>query len=134
MTRRQKQTVSCTPTKTENCRPRFRRRTTRVRNRRLNLQLQGWLLLLPAVVLLATFTHVPAVSTVINSLFSTPQGRRPAAFIGLDQYGTMLADPIFWRARPLASLTTMQSLSSSTVHGDGKPRPDIQAMIALPRR
>jgi len=56
-----------------------------MRNRRLNLQLQGWLLLLPAVVLLATFTHVPAVSTIVDSLFSTPQGRRPAAFIGLDQ-------------------------------------------------
>jgi sn-glycerol 3-phosphate transport system permease protein len=69
-----------------------------MRKRRLNLQIQGWLLLLPAAVLLATFTHVPAVSTIIDSLFSTPQGRRPAAFIGLDQYRTMLADPIFWRA------------------------------------
>src|SRR5579872_5238029 len=65
---------------------------------RLNIHLQGWLLALPAVVLLATFTHVPAVETVIDSLFSTPQGRRPSAFIGLDQYRTMLADPIFWRA------------------------------------
>src|SRR5271157_1027761 len=79
-------------------------------NRRLNLQLQGWLLLLPAVVLLATFTHVPAVSTIVDSLFSTPQGRRPAAFIGLDQYRTMLADPIFWRAlnnNLLYALTTV---------------------------
>jgi sn-glycerol 3-phosphate transport system permease protein len=64
----------------------------------LNIHVQGWLLALPAVVLLATFTHVPAVSTVIDSFFSTPHGRRPAAFIGLDQYRTMLADPIFWTA------------------------------------
>lgn len=64
----------------------------------LNIHLQGWLLALPAVVLLATFTHVPAVSTVIDSFFSTPHGRRPAAFIGLDQYRNMLADPIFWLA------------------------------------
>jgi sn-glycerol 3-phosphate transport system permease protein len=63
-----------------------------------NIHVQGWLLALPAVVLLATFTHVPAVSTVIDSFFSTPHGRRPAAFIGLDQYRTMLADPIFWTA------------------------------------
>jgi sn-glycerol 3-phosphate transport system permease protein len=68
-----------------------------MRSHRLSLHLQGWLLLLPAVVLLATFTHAPAVSTVINSLFSTPQGRRPAAFIGLDQYRAMLSDPIFWQ-------------------------------------
>ena len=60
--------------------------------------MQGWLLALPAVVLLATFTHVPAVSTVIDSFFSTPHGRRPAAFVGLDQYRNMLADPIFWLA------------------------------------
>jgi sn-glycerol 3-phosphate transport system permease protein len=64
----------------------------------LNIHAQGWLLALPAVVLLATFTHVPAVSTIIDSFFSTPHGRRPAAFIGLDQYRTMLADPIFWTA------------------------------------
>jgi sn-glycerol 3-phosphate transport system permease protein len=68
-----------------------------MRTRRLSLHLQGWLFLLPAVVLLATFTHVPAVSTVIDSLFSTPQGRRPAAFVGLDQYRAMLSDPIFWQ-------------------------------------
>jgi sn-glycerol 3-phosphate transport system permease protein len=65
---------------------------------RLNIHLQGWLLALPAVVLLATFTHVPAVETVIDSFFSTPHGKRPADFIGLDQYRTMLADPVFWLA------------------------------------
>jgi sn-glycerol 3-phosphate transport system permease protein len=65
---------------------------------RLNIHLQGWLLALPAVVLLATFTHVPAVATVIDSFFSTPHGKRPAAFIGLEQYRTMLADPVFWLA------------------------------------
>ncbi len=66
--------------------------------RSINIHLQGWLLALPAVLLLATFTHVPAVSTVIDSFFSTPHGRRPAAFVGFDQYRTMLGDPIFWRA------------------------------------
>ena len=64
----------------------------------LNIHVQGWLLALPAIVLLAAFTHVPAVSTVIDSFFSTPHGRRAAVFIGLDQYRTMLADPIFWLA------------------------------------
>jgi sn-glycerol 3-phosphate transport system permease protein len=65
---------------------------------RLNIHVQGWLLALPAVVLLAAFTHIPAVSTVIDSFFSTPVGRRPAVFVGLNQYRTMLADPIFWLA------------------------------------
>lgn len=64
----------------------------------LNIHVQGWLLALPAVVLLATFTHVPAVATIIDSFFSTPHGRRAAVFVGLDQYHTMLADPIFWLA------------------------------------
>jgi len=68
------------------------------RKARLNIHVQGWLLALPAVALLATFTHIPAVTTVLDSLFSTPHGRQPAAFIGFGQYRTMLADPIFWRA------------------------------------
>ena len=58
----------------------------------------GWLLLLPAAVLLITFTHYPAVATIIDSLFSTPKGGRPAVFVGLDNYQAMFEDPIFWRA------------------------------------
>jgi sn-glycerol 3-phosphate transport system permease protein len=68
------------------------------RNSRLNIHVQGWLLALPAVVLLATFTHIPAVVTVIDSFYSTPRGRMPSVYIGLDQYQAMLADPIFWKA------------------------------------
>ena len=58
----------------------------------------GWLLLLPAAVLLVAFTHYPAVRTLIDSFYSTPRGRRGAVFAGLDNYQTMLADPVFWRA------------------------------------
>jgi sn-glycerol 3-phosphate transport system permease protein len=68
------------------------------RRPQLNIHLQGWLLALPAVVLLAMFTHVPAVATVIDSFFSTPHGKRAAVFVGADQYRTMIADPIFWLA------------------------------------
>ena len=57
----------------------------------------GWLLVLPAVVMLAAFTHYPAIRTFIDSFFSTPRGRRPAQFIGLDQYRQMIDDPIFWK-------------------------------------
>jgi sn-glycerol 3-phosphate transport system permease protein len=65
---------------------------------RLRTHIYGWLLLLPAAVLLAAFTHYPAVATLIDSFFSTPKGRRAAVFVGADNYQAMLADPIFWRA------------------------------------
>ncbi len=60
--------------------------------------LYGGLLLLPAVVLLWSFTYQPIIATVIDSFFSTPRGKRPAAFIGLDHYEAMMADPVFWKA------------------------------------
>ncbi|MEX6507116.1 carbohydrate ABC transporter permease [Jiella sp. M17.18] len=63
-----------------------------------NIHLQGWLLALPAIVLLAGFTHVPAVATFVDSFYSTPRGRRPSHFVGLDHYAAMVADPIFWQA------------------------------------
>lgn len=57
----------------------------------------AWLLLTPALVLLFAFTHYPAVQTVINSFYSTPRGRRPAVFQGLENYETLLADDVFWQ-------------------------------------
>jgi sn-glycerol 3-phosphate transport system permease protein len=60
--------------------------------------INGWLLLLPAAVLLVTFTHYPAVATIINSFFSTPKGARPGVFVGFDNYHAMIEDPIFWQA------------------------------------
>jgi len=59
--------------------------------------IHGWLLLLPAMVFLFAFTHVPAVTTLVNSFFSTPRGRRPAKFLGLANYERMLDDPVFWK-------------------------------------
>jgi sn-glycerol 3-phosphate transport system permease protein len=64
----------------------------------VTVHIYGWLLLLPAAVLLVAFTHYPAVQTFIDSFDSTPRGRRGAVFVGLDNYQTMLADPVFWRA------------------------------------
>jgi sn-glycerol 3-phosphate transport system permease protein len=57
----------------------------------------GWLLLLPAAVLLATFTHYPILATLRDSVLSTPRGGRPAVFVGLDNYRFMAADPVFWQ-------------------------------------
>ncbi len=64
----------------------------------LQAQVTGWLLLLPALVLLVLFTHWPAVATAWHSLFSTPKGSRPAAFVGLENYQYMLEDEVFWQA------------------------------------
>lgn len=57
----------------------------------------GWLLLMPALVMLFAFTHYPAVVTLWHSFFSTPRGKRTAKFVGLDNYRTMLEDDIFWQ-------------------------------------
>ncbi|WP_407695467.1 carbohydrate ABC transporter permease [Siculibacillus lacustris] len=59
--------------------------------------IEAWLLLLPSVVLFATFTHVPVVRTLIDSFYSTPKGARPSRFVGLANYQDMAADPIFWK-------------------------------------
>lgn len=68
------------------------------RSFRWNMHIKGWLLVLPAIVLLATFTHVPAVATFIDSFYSTPHGRKAAHFVGASQYLNMVSDPVFWQA------------------------------------
>jgi len=64
---------------------------------RLHANVHGWLLLLPAVALLALFTHYPALATLWSSFHSTPKGARPAVWVGLDNYRQMVEDPIFWQ-------------------------------------
>ena len=61
------------------------------------IQIYGWLLLLPALVMLGTFTHYPALITIWHSFFSTARGKRAAKFIGLDNYAVLLGDDIFWQ-------------------------------------
>ncbi len=58
----------------------------------------AWLMLLPAMVLLVLFTHYPAIANLWHSFFSTPRGAREATFVGLDNYRTLVEDPIFWKA------------------------------------
>jgi len=65
---------------------------------RITAQVHGWLLLLPAAVLLAVFTHYPAGATLWHSFFSTPKPSRPGVFVGLDNYRGMVEDPVFWQS------------------------------------
>ncbi len=60
--------------------------------------LQGWALVLPALLLLVAFTHWPAIATAIDSLYTTPRGSRPPRFVGVDNYLALADDPVFWRA------------------------------------
>ena len=60
--------------------------------------IHGWLLLLPAMAILALFTHWPAFATLVESFYSTPRPRRPQKFVGLDNYEFLLSDPVFWQA------------------------------------
>ncbi|MEL6450874.1 MAG: sugar ABC transporter permease [Pseudomonadota bacterium] len=59
--------------------------------------IHAWLLLTPAFVFLVAFTHLPAVTTVWNSFFTTPRGRRPSVWAGVENYETLIADPVFWQ-------------------------------------
>ena len=58
----------------------------------------AWGLILPALLLLVAFTHWPALTTLHDSLFSTPRGSRPPRFVGLDNYVALAGDPVFWIA------------------------------------
>lgn len=60
--------------------------------------LYGWLLVLPAGVLLAAFTHTPAIKTLWHSFLSTPRRQQSAEFIGIEHYRNMVDDPVFWDA------------------------------------
>jgi sn-glycerol 3-phosphate transport system permease protein len=57
----------------------------------------GWLLLLPAAVLLVAFTHYPIIATIRHSLF-VMRRNGTEVFVGADSYRSMVDDPIFWKA------------------------------------
>ena len=57
----------------------------------------GWLLLTPAAILLIAFTHYPAFATLVESFFSTGTAVRPSRFVGIDNYESLLGDPVFWQ-------------------------------------
>lgn len=56
----------------------------------------AYLLLTPLLVLLSVFAFIPAFHTLWSSLQSKGTARRPAQFVGMDNYDAMLADPTFW--------------------------------------
>ena len=77
--------------------------------------LHAWLLILPALVLLVAFTHWPALTTLIDSLYTTPRGSRPARFVGLDNYADLMADPVFWQALHNNAVYALATIPASVV-------------------
>jgi len=57
----------------------------------------GWLLLLPAISLMAVFTHWPTLTTFYHSLFTTGTVIRSSSFAGLGNYERLLQDPVFMK-------------------------------------
>ena len=78
-----------------------------------NVHVVGWLLVLPALVLLVMFTHYPALATLVSSLFSTAKRNRPAVFVGGAQYQALLADPVFWQSLQNNALYALGTIPTS---------------------
>ena len=57
----------------------------------------GYLLILPAAVVLVAFTHLPIIRTIIDSLFSRGSAIRPSRFVGTGNFANLGADPVFWK-------------------------------------
>src|SRR5262249_39718145 len=63
------------------------------------LRLLAFGLLAPSLLFLALFTYLPVARVAIESLYETPHGTGAAArFVGLGNYGRVLADPAFRQA------------------------------------
>lgn len=74
----------------------LRREATGV-NRTLN-RWRTWIWVLPAVILLVVFVYYPIVDNIRLSLFSWSAFSARPTFVGLDNYRTAAADPVFWRS------------------------------------
>jgi sn-glycerol 3-phosphate transport system permease protein len=59
---------------------------------------QGWLMVLPALLLLLAFTHWPAVQTLVDAVYATPRPGRPPRFVGWESFAGLVEDPVFLRA------------------------------------
>ncbi|WP_188577343.1 carbohydrate ABC transporter permease [Azorhizobium oxalatiphilum] len=66
------------------------------RQRRRMTAIYGWLLVMPALVLLTLFAFLPTITTLWASFHSRGTARRPSVFNGVENYADLLADPTFW--------------------------------------
>lgn len=84
--------------------------------KRLGISLAMVLLVLPCS-LLAAFTHYPAIKSLVNSFWSVGTSRRPAKFVGIENYQAMLADEtlhqVIWNSTLYALFTIPAAIALS---------------------
>lgn len=86
--------------------------------RRLSDRAFGWLLLAPALALLAVVVAWPLLRNLVLSLFEVGLGRELTfTYVGLDHYRALLADRLFHRALANSLLFTAASTALETVLG-----------------
>jgi multiple sugar transport system permease protein len=66
--------------------------------RRVEANLWGWVLVLPAMLLLVVWHFAPAGFALVQSFFDNLNFVSPAKFAGLENYGILLRDPLFWKS------------------------------------
>lgn len=66
--------------------------------RRVEATLWGWVLVLPAMLLLVAWHFAPAVFALAQSFFDNLNFVSPAKFAGLENYAILIADPLFWKS------------------------------------
>ncbi len=77
--------------------------------------LPAYLFVLPALILLVAFTHWPALTTLVDSLYTTPRGSRPAQFVGWDNYAALWSDPVFWQALQNNAVYALATIPASVI-------------------
>jgi len=85
-----------------------------LRRRNSLTAINAWLMLLPAIVLLAAFTHYPILATLYHSFFSLGRSG-PAEFVGLENYRYMLDDDIFWQVLRNNAVFALATVPTSMV-------------------
>ncbi len=94
--------MSSVPTNPQRVEPHGRRGVTwRASFRRSEYQresIQGWVLVLPAIIFLAAFTHWPTMRTLWTALHTTPVPGHPSRFAPAQNMAVLWDDPVFWQA------------------------------------
>ena len=66
--------------------------------RRRRLRLLPFALLAPSLLFLILFTYLPVLRVLVESFYDKPHTGGATAFVGLGNYGRVLADPAFRQA------------------------------------
>lgn len=71
----------------------------------------AWLFVAPAILLLAAVAIYPFVQMIYDSLFAFSQAGRRMAFLGIENYVTVLSDPRFLNATGFTLIFVVVSVS-----------------------